>query len=178
MFKTRIPPPLYALFAGLTMLGLHRYLPGPTILDAHLAPWAWLAAVAGGLLASWAAMTFRRARTTLDPTAPSKASRLVTQGPYRLTRNPIYLGLLLILLGWAGWLDDLSGFFVLPLFMAVVTFQQILPEERALETLFGEEYTCYQQRVNRWIGRRPLGGRAANAHRRNRLFPDCHRRRY
>lgn len=178
MFKTRIPPPLYALLAGLTMAGLHRYLPGPTILGTPLASWAWLAAAAGGLLASWAAMAFARARTTLDPRAPSKASRLITQGPFRLTRNPIYLGFLLILLGWAGWLGNLSGFFVLPLFMAVVTFQQILPEERALETLFGEEYTCYQQRVNRWIGRRSVGSRAANARRNNRLFPDCHRRRH
>ena len=153
MFKTRIPPPLYALLAGAAMLGLHRYLPGPAILDAPITRWAWLVAVPGGLLASWAAATFRRAGTTLNPIAPSKASRLVTHGPYRITRNPMYLGLLLILLGWAGWLGTLSGFFVLPLFMAVVTYQQILPEERALEALFGEEYARYKQRVNRWIGR-------------------------
>ena len=164
MLKTKIPPPLYALFAGLLIFGLHRYLPEPAIPDAPVARWAWLVSVPGGLLALWAAATFRRAHTTLNPFAPSKASRLVTRGPYQITRNPMYLGLLLALIGWSGWLGSWSGFLVLPLFVAVVTYQQILPEEEALAGMFGEEYTRYMQTVNRWIGRRKTG-RAQNARR-------------
>lgn len=152
MFKTRIPPPFYTLLFGVAMLGLHRYLPGPVLLDPPATHSAWLVVVLGGSLTAWAAATFRRADTTLNPLAPSKASRLVTHGPYQITRNPMYLGFLIILLGWAARLGTLSGFFVLPLFMTVVTYQQILPEERALDALFGDEYARYKQRVNRWIG--------------------------
>lgn len=154
MLENRIPPPVYALLAGTAIAALHRYLPGPTLFNAHVAHWAWLVSVPGGLLALWAIVTFRHAQTTLDPTAPSRASRLVTYGPYRITRNPMYLGLVLALLGWAGWLGNLSNLLVLPLFIAVVTHQQILPEEKALETLFGDEYVRYRQQVNRWLGRR------------------------
>jgi protein-S-isoprenylcysteine O-methyltransferase Ste14 len=152
MLKTRIPPPVYAMLAAVVMLGLHLYLPGPTVLDVTATQWAWLVAVPGGLLAAWAAATFGRASTTLDPTNPSKATRLVTEGPFQLTRNPMYLGLVLILTAWAAWLGTLSAFLVLPLFMGVVTFQQILPEERALEALFGEDYARYRGQVNRWMG--------------------------
>lgn len=154
MFRTKIPPPLYALFAGLLIFWLHRYLPEPAIPDTAVAYCAWLVSVPGGSLALWAAVTFRRARTTINPFAPSKASRLVTHGPYQITRNPMYLGLLLALTGWSAWLGSLSGFLVLPLFVAVVTYAQILPEEAALEGMFGQEYACYVQTVNRWIGRR------------------------
>lgn len=153
MFKTRIPPPLYTLLAGVVMLLLHRYLPGPVILGSVITPWAWLVAALGGAVTAWAVVTFRRARTTLNPLAPSKARRLVTHGPYNVTRNPMYLGLSILLLGWAGWLGTLSGFFVLPVFVALVTYQQILPEERALEDLFGEEYVRYRHTVRRWLGR-------------------------
>ena len=162
MFRTKIPPPLYALLAGLLIFWLHRYLPKPAIPGAAVSYWAWLVSVPGGLLAAWAAVTFRRARTTINPFAPSKASRLVTHGPYQITRNPMYLGLLLALTGWSAWLGSLSGFFVLPLFVAVVTYAQILPEEAALEHMFGEEYRRYVQTVNRWVGRRKTV-RARNA---------------
>lgn len=152
MLKTRIPPPLYALFAGLAMAGLHQYLPGPTVIGVQEAHWAWLLALPGGLLAVWAVAVFRRAGTTVDPTSPSKARQLVIVGPYQLTRNPMYLGLSLGLLAWAGWLGSLSGFLLVPVFVALVTYLQIVPEERALEARFGDAYAAYRRRVNRWIG--------------------------
>ncbi len=134
------------------MFALNRYAPGPTLLGPPLRRWAWLIAALGALMALWAAATFRQAHTTLDPTDPSKASRLVTRGPFCFSRNPMYLGLLLALSGWAAWLGSLSPLAALPGFVIVVTFQQIVPEERALEARFGEPYARYRQRVRRWVG--------------------------
>lgn len=150
--KTKIPPPLYALMAGFLIYELHRFFPGPVILDSMMAKWSWLAFLLGSTFPTWAIITFRRAQTTLDPTDPGKASRLVVHGPYRITRNPMYLGLLLVLFGWTLWLGNLTGFLVLPVFIIVVTYFQVIPEEQALCALFGEEYTRYQQHVYRWFG--------------------------
>ncbi|MHB8455629.1 MAG: methyltransferase family protein [Acidiferrobacterales bacterium] len=153
MFKMRIPPPLYALAAALIMLGMHWYLPGTLIVGDETHRWAWLVALPGGVLVIWAAALFRRAHTTLDPVTPSRASRLVTDGPFRFSRNPIYLGLVFALFGWAVWLGSLSDFVVPPLFIALITRRQIMPEEKALEALFGDEYIRYRKQVHRWFGR-------------------------
>lgn len=153
MLKTRIPPPLYALAVALAIYAAHRYLPMP--IYPTVAGWGWLLSLLGIGLTAWAAATFRRARTTINPTDPSKASRLVTHGPFRFTRNPMYLGFVLMLTGWALWLDNWAGFLGIPLFVMVVTVLQIVPEERALQNCFGEEYARYRQRVNRWFG--PIG---------------------
>lgn len=159
MLKTRVPPPLYALLAGLVILGLHRYLPGPVIVRGPVGHWAWVIAVAAGFLTLWSVVVFRSAGTTVNPLTPSKASRLVARGPYQISRNPMYLGFVVVLLAWASYLGSLSGFFVLPLFIVVVTYQQILPEERALEAKFGDDYVHYKQRVRRWVGRAAPRGR-------------------
>lgn len=153
MLETRIPPPIYALLAGLGMAALHRYLPGPELVGSSVSHWAWVMAAPGGLMTAWAGVTFRRSGTTIDPTAPWKARQLVIHGPYQWSRNPMYTGFALVLLGWAGWLGDLSAFLVLPVFVLVVTYQQILPEERALERRFGDVYLGYKRQVHRWWGR-------------------------
>ena len=150
MLKTRIPPPFYALAVALAIYALHRYL--PISIDPAIARWGWLLSLLGVALTAWAGATFRRAHTTINPTVPSKASRLVTHGPFRFTRNPMYLGFALMLTGWALWLNNWAGFLGIPLFVAVVTVLQIAPEERALQDRFGEEYASYRQRVNRWLG--------------------------
>ena len=84
---------------------------------------------------------------------PSKASRLVTDGVFRISRNPMYLGLELLLIGWAVWLGSASPWLIPPLFAVVITVVQIIPEERALGQRFGDQYRSYQRRVARWIGR-------------------------
>jgi protein-S-isoprenylcysteine O-methyltransferase Ste14 len=97
-------------------------------------------------------MRFRKAGTTVNPLDPSKASRLVTDGVFRVSRNPMYLGLVLLLIGWAVWLGSVSPWLVPPLFVIVLTVVQIIPEEQALSRRFGEEYLSYRQSVARWIG--------------------------
>jgi protein-S-isoprenylcysteine O-methyltransferase Ste14 len=109
------------------------------------------AAAVGGVFAGAGILSFLRARTTLDPTAPGKAASLVTTGIYGRTRNPMYLSLLFVLAGWAVYLSNLAALVVIPLFVAYLNRFQILPEERALASLFGSEFKAYCKRVRRWI---------------------------
>ena len=83
--------------------------------------------------------------------APQKASALVTSGVYRITRNPMYLGMLLVLAGWAVWLGNAAALIGLPLFVGVLNLLQIAPEERVLRGRFGDAFTRYAARVRRWI---------------------------
>jgi protein-S-isoprenylcysteine O-methyltransferase Ste14 len=99
----------------------------------------------------WAGGLFFRSNTTVNPFTPDKSSQLVVHGLYQYTRNPMYFGLLLMLVGWALYLGSASAFFILPFFIFTLNFFQIKPEERVLARLFGEEYRTYQNKVRRWI---------------------------
>ncbi len=84
---------------------------------------------------------------------PGKASHLVTGGIFRFSRNPMYLGLSLLLIGWALWLGTAGPWLVPPVFVLFIYLAQILPEERALESRFGVGYLEYRRTVARWLGR-------------------------
>jgi protein-S-isoprenylcysteine O-methyltransferase Ste14 len=153
MLKTRIPPPLYALLAAYTMYWLDHHLPG---LRLNLGPWAWLGwlLIAAGIALDGVAIAgFVRARTTVNPLRPETARQLVVTGPYRFSRNPMYLGLLLCLGGWAVLLGSLSPPFVLIVFARLIVVLQIRPEEALLESRFGQSYRDYCSSVGRWLGR-------------------------
>lgn len=94
---------------------------------------------------------FFRQRTTINPLKPEAASHLVISGLYRYTRNPMYLGMLLVLIGWAIWLGHVIAFAGPVLFAIVLTRIQILPEETALEARFGQDFRDYKAQVRRWI---------------------------
>ena len=141
------------LLAAACMWALHHWLP---LVHWLAPPWnraGAVPAVAGLVFAAAAMLRFRAARTTINPMDPGKASQLVTGGVYRLSRNPMYLGLTLLLIGWALWLGSASPWVVPPLFALVITVVQIVPEEQALGRLFGEPYAEYRRRVARWLGR-------------------------
>jgi protein-S-isoprenylcysteine O-methyltransferase Ste14 len=152
--QLRIPPPIVMLLAAALMWALHHWMP----LGHWIAP-PWnrlggLAGVVGIAIAVAAFVHFRQAGTTVNPMDPSKASRLVTDGVFCVSRNPMYLGLVLLLIGWAVWLGSVSPWLVPPLFVIVITVVQIIPEEQALGQLFGDQYLSYRRSVARWIGRR------------------------
>jgi protein-S-isoprenylcysteine O-methyltransferase Ste14 len=152
--KRRIPPPIFMLIAAALMWALCRWWP-----IAHWIgrPWNRLGALPAAIglaIAVDAVRRFRHARTTVNPVDPSKATQLVTDGVFRISRNPMYLGLALLLIGWAIWLRSVSPWVILPLFVFTITRVQIIPEERALEHLFGTEYLAYRRSVGRWLGRR------------------------
>ena len=98
-----------------------------------------------------AMVSFSREKTTMNPTKPAASSSLVITGPFRFTRNPMYLSLLLYLLAWAVYLSNFVAVLFLPVFVLYINQFQIKPEERVLFSLFGPEYAAYKERVRRWL---------------------------
>jgi protein-S-isoprenylcysteine O-methyltransferase Ste14 len=95
-------------------------------------------------------MSFRRARTTVNPLKPETSAALVSTGVYSYTRNPMYLGMLLVLFAWAVYLSSIWSLLGPLLFALYITRFQILPEERVLAGLFGAAFAAYKKRVRRW----------------------------
>lgn len=147
----KYPPVLQVLIAAAIAWVLAHYLPvfsfGGSIVDYAI----WLSAFAGFGLLAVALNIFRIHKTTFDPLDPSKAQRLVVTGAYQFTRNPMYLGLALLLVAWCLFLGDLVAFATLPLFIIAMNELQIKCEERALLQNFGDDYAAYKNRVRRWI---------------------------
>jgi protein-S-isoprenylcysteine O-methyltransferase Ste14 len=108
-------------------------------------------AVAGAVTVILGVLSFRRARTTVNPMKPGSASSLVCSGVYTWTRNPMYLGLLVALTGWGAFLSNALALLFLPAFILYMNRFQIEPEERALTTLFGQEFIDYKSQVRRWL---------------------------
>ena len=147
--RHRIIPPIYFFASILASIALHLYVPIATVLPSPF-NLAGAAIVAAGLaLALWAAGLFRIARTAIRPFVESTA--LVTGGIYRLTRNPMYLGMALVLLGVALLLGTLGAFIPIPLFLWQIQRKFVVPEEAFLEGLFGWQYVEYKARVRRWL---------------------------
>ena len=148
--ELRVPPVAVVLIAAVLMWLLARVLPWPGDLLGGL-PAALLIACAGVVVALAGLVAFRRARTTVNPMKPEASSALVERGIYGLTRNPMYLGMALVLAAWAVWLGSVAAVAVLPAFKLYMTRFQIEPEERALAARFGESCEAYRRRVPRWI---------------------------
>lgn len=108
-------------------------------------------ALLGAVICLSGVVSFRRAKTTVNPMRPDSTSSLVVSGIYNYTRNPMYLGFLLVLLGWAIFLSNFVAFTLLPAFVVYMDRFQIAPEERALAALFAYEYPAYRARVRRWV---------------------------
>lgn len=133
------------------MWGLSLFTP---VLDVSMFDRAMAALVIasiGGLFAIAGVAGFRRAQTTLNPTKPQATSALVIAGIYQYTRNPMYVGLLLVIVAWAAFLSSLWALLGPLAFALYITRFQILPEERVLSGLFGAEYAAYRARVRRWL---------------------------
>ena len=149
--ELRIPPPVVALLVALAMWGASRRSVDPLLTELVRVPLAIALAVIGAAFDLSGLVAFRRARTTVNPMRPQSTSSLVDRGVYRLTRNPMYVGLAFMLCGWAVFLWSwwaLPGPFA---FAAYVDRFQIVPEERALSALFGADYMAYKNRVRRWL---------------------------
>jgi len=145
----KFPPPLVylgGLLAGWLLGGVQ---PLRAFDDAWADPACLVAMIAGAALVASALGLFRRAGTDPLPMRPTTA--LVLSGPYRFTRNPMYLGMALIYLGFALLFDLTWALLLLPLVLLVIRTQVNAREERYLEAKFGEEYRAYRRRVRRWL---------------------------
>ena len=149
MGQARVSPPVYFATTVAAMVLLHLFVPLRSVL---VWPWRWAGVlpIAGGLLLSaWAGRTFLRWKTTVRP--GGSPTHLVTEGPFRFSRNPMYLALVLMLIGLACLLGSLGPWLVIPLFVGLINANVIPMEERKIGEIFGQEYQGYRQRVRRWL---------------------------
>ncbi|WP_333608276.1 methyltransferase family protein [Arsukibacterium sp.] len=149
--ELKIPPViLVALFALAMWLLAQLVMPLP-----FPALWGWVLALClaltGMAVALLGVLAFRWVDTTVDPRVPEQTSSLVSRGIYRYSRNPKYLGFLLLLTALACYLMNLAAFALLPLFVLYMHRWQIAPEERHLLEKFGAEYQAYTEKVRRWL---------------------------
>ena len=148
--ETRIPPPVVALAMAFLMWNT-------SVWSATAAPPAWRMSVVAALVALGALCdlsglwAFYRARTTVNPMKPGAVSALVTNGIYRWTRNPMYVGLCLFLSAAAVYLWSPWALMGPVAFVAYINRFQIAPEERVMHERYGETYEAYCQRVRRWV---------------------------
>jgi protein-S-isoprenylcysteine O-methyltransferase Ste14 len=149
--ELKLPPPAVALAVALLMWLASRVAAPIESAFALRVNAAIALALVGFAIDIAGLIAFRRARTTINPTRPMAASSLVSNGIYRFTRNPMYLGLLVELLAWAVFLSSVAALLLVPLFVLYINRFQITPEERALTKIFGAEYAAYKGRVRRWI---------------------------
>ena len=148
--KLKIPPPYWLLLTTGLMWLISRYTPQAEIL--HNLRWLALLPLvtAIGLIAA-SASAFRQASTTIHPQHPEQTRVVVDSGVFGFSRNPIYLGMALILVAWALWLAAPFAWLGVLLFVVVITCWQIVPEEEILLNKFGEPYRLYCQKVRRWF---------------------------
>lgn len=145
----KIPPPiLFLLFS--VVIFIFPSVTQPNIFYRFLAV---SFAVLGMVVSFCSVVAFRQKRTTVDPLDLNKTTELVTHGIYRFTRNPMYMGLVCLLIAWALWLGNVLALVNVWFFVCILTQFQILPEERILMQKFSKRFVDYQQRVPRWLWR-------------------------
>lgn len=142
-------PPTFVLLALGVMIGFHFLIPVATVI-----PWPWrLVGIVplgfGVMINVMADGAFRKAGTTVKPFQQSSA--LVMDGVYSLNRHPMYLGIVLVVVGMACFMGSLTPFVVVPLLVFLLDRRFIRIEERMLEDRFGEDWLRYKARVRRWI---------------------------
>lgn len=149
--ETKIPPVVVFITAALLMKLISIYVPAIDIPEYARLLMTIIFLLWGGVMGLFGVISFLRVKTTVDPIKPEKASTLVDTGVYKISRNPMYLGLGLLLIAFAFYLKSIASLLVVVLFMIYMTRFQIIPEEKAMIKLFGDEYIDYMKRVRRWI---------------------------
>lgn len=149
--ELKVPPIVQVIIIALLMWLLSLVA---TTFSVHI-PWKIQAAILLGTLgiviSLLGVLAFRKANTSADPRVPHQTTSLVSSGIYQLSRNPMYLGFVFVLLGWAVYLSQGLSFLFLPTFVLYINRFQIAPEERFMLEKFGAEYSIYMSKVRRWI---------------------------
>lgn len=147
--KRKIFPPIYVLLGLLLIAYLHTRVPLAVIFSGIVRTAGIVFMLSGVFITLWAGGSFRRVGTPLIPFRQPEA--LVVTGLYRYTRNPMYLGMLLFLIGVAWSTGTLSPWLIPPLFVVIIHYRFILGEEALLREVFGDEYSRYKSKVRRWL---------------------------
>lgn len=149
--ELKIPPPVVVLLLAGLMWGLASISPSLDLTAPARVFAALMFALTGVGFSLAGVVSFRRARTTINPMKPETTSALVSSGVYRLTRNPMYVGMLFVLIGWGVLL---ASVWIVPGALAFILYMnrfQIAPEERVLSAMFGVTFDDYKARVRRWL---------------------------
>jgi protein-S-isoprenylcysteine O-methyltransferase Ste14 len=149
--ELKIPPLIVLAIAAGLMWAVARVTPHWTLLYPGRLLLAAALLILGIAIMLMGVLAFRDASTTVDPRSPEKTSAIVRSGIYRFTRNPMYLGMLIVLMAWLAALANLGAVIVPALFVLYITRWQIVPEERALAQRFAAEYEAYRRSVRRWL---------------------------
>jgi protein-S-isoprenylcysteine O-methyltransferase Ste14 len=147
----KVPPPVVALLCAVGMWYVAAHTPVIALPEGVRIAAAALIATVGFSIMLAGVVSFRRAKTTVNPLKPQTATALVTGGVFRYTRNPMYLGMLVVLLAWAAFLSAPASLLGGVVFWLYIGRFQIRPEEKALAALFGSAFTDYTARVRRWL---------------------------
>ncbi len=151
VLELKVPPLGILLVTVLLMALCARVLPAVAFTIPFQEFIALVLAVAGATTSILGVLSFRRAGTTVNPLKPDASTSLVCSGVYKRTRNPMYLGFLMILLGWSICLSNALALMLVPMFVVYMNRFQIEPEERALRSHFGQEFVAYTRSVGRWL---------------------------
>ena len=147
--KTKFPPPLVALTFGFLINYTKNIFPKIEVKNEFI--FGSFMIISGLIIILSAIILFKKYQTTITPLNPSNATKLITDGIYKFSRNPMYLGLLLVLSGISIILNPIGGLSLIPLFFLYLNLYQIVPEENAMVDLFKNEFLEYKKNVRRWI---------------------------
>jgi protein-S-isoprenylcysteine O-methyltransferase Ste14 len=149
--ELKIPPLVIVAILTIAMWGISMVTPLLVISTLYHVYAVIALALLGGMFTIAGVISFRQAKTTINPMKPESTSSLVSAGIYKVTRNPMYVGMLFLLMAWAAFLSS-PGALISPLaFFLYIDRFQIAPEEIVLLGIFGNEYSDYQTRVHRWL---------------------------
>ena len=147
--ETKIPPPLVTLIFGLSIYFSRELF--PTIEIKYSFYVGIFLLLLGFLILISAVRLFRIDQTTVNPLSPKQATKLVTEGIFKFSRNPMYLGMACVLASLAMFFNIIGGIVFIALFCAYITKFQIVPEEKAMLDLFSEDFDQYKQTTRRWF---------------------------
>ena len=147
--ETKIPPPLVTLVFGMSIYFSREMFPAIEIqYSLYLGIFLLLS---GFFILVSAVRLFRKDKTTVNPLSPEQATKLVTDGIFKYSRNPMYLGMAIVLSSIAVFFNLLGGIILIALFCAYITKFQIIPEERAMRDLFSDDFDKYIKETRRWV---------------------------
>jgi len=149
--QLNIPPPIITILCAACMWLIAKLTPNYSHEYPFCKSAAFIISIFGGIISVLAMYSFFLAKTTINSVKLNTTSSIVVSGIYSYTRNPMYLGLLLVLFGWFLFLSNIFAAIVIPLFILFMNYFQISPEEKALELKFGQAFVLYKSKVRRWL---------------------------
>tara|TARA_S200000501_G_scaffold179665_1_gene169162 strand:- start:325 stop:777 length:453 start_codon:yes stop_codon:yes gene_type:complete len=147
--ETKIPPPIVALIFGFLINYTKDIFPKLVIKNENIFGTCFILIGLGCFLS--AIGLFKKNQTTVTPLNPDEATKLITNGIYKYSRNPMYLGMSLVLAGISMIINPIGGLVIIPIFITYINQFQIIPEEKAITELFKDEFLKYKEKVRRWI---------------------------